>query len=128
MSVIGVTAVANLYCAAGISGPQLQHLFENWGVAAEIQAKAKRPETDTVGGLVANGEAESGITAIATLIATPNIDVVDQTPQEIQSYVSCVGCQQQRARARCRQAVDPVCHRIGRASRDRVKGDRALAR
>jgi molybdate transport system substrate-binding protein len=46
------------YLRAGVSGPYLDGLFERWGIAAELQSKAKRPETDTVGELVAQGEAE----------------------------------------------------------------------
>lgn len=79
------------YLKAGISGPYLQGLFERFGIAAEMQAKAKRTETDTVGELVAGGEAEIGVTAIATLIATRGVDIVGPIPAEIQSYVSFVG-------------------------------------
>jgi molybdate transport system substrate-binding protein len=79
------------YLKAGISGPYLDRLFERWGIAAEMKSKAMRPETDTVGELVAHGEAEIGITAIATMIATPGVDVVGAIPSEIQSYVSFQG-------------------------------------
>jgi molybdate transport system substrate-binding protein len=75
------------YLRAGTSGLYLQDLFERFGIAAELQSKAKRPETDTVGDLVAQGEAEVGVTAIATLIATRGVDVVGPLPPEIQSYV-----------------------------------------
>jgi molybdate transport system substrate-binding protein len=54
------------YLRAGTSEPYLKGLFERFGIAAEIQSKAKRTETDTVGELVAQGAAEIGITAIAT--------------------------------------------------------------
>jgi len=40
-----------------------------------------------VGDLVAAGEAEIGVTAIATLMATRGVDVVGPLPAEIQSYV-----------------------------------------
>ncbi len=76
------------YLKAGTSGPYLERLFETFGIAAELRSKAKRTETDTVGELIAEGEAEVGVTAIATLIATPGIEIVGQIPQEIQSYVS----------------------------------------
>ena len=79
------------YLKAGISGPYLDHLFETWGMAKELQPKSKRTETDTVGELVAQGEAEIGVTAIATLIATPGVEIVGAIPKEIQSYVSFQG-------------------------------------
>jgi molybdate transport system substrate-binding protein len=75
------------YLKAGTSGPYLQGLFERLGVATEVQSKAKRPETDTVGELVARGEAEIGVTAIATLIATRGVEIVGPLPPAIQSYV-----------------------------------------
>ncbi len=49
--------------------------------------KTKRTETDTVGELVAQSEAEIGVTAIATLIATPGIEMVGALSSEIQCYV-----------------------------------------
>jgi molybdate transport system substrate-binding protein len=79
------------YLRAGISGPHLDSLFETWGMAKELQLKSKRTETDTVGELVAQGDAEIGVTAIATLIATPGLEIVGPIPKEIQSYVSFQG-------------------------------------
>jgi molybdate transport system substrate-binding protein len=56
-----------------------------------LQAKSHRPETDTVGDLVAQGDADMGITAIATLRATRGVDVVGPIPSAIQSYVCFEG-------------------------------------
>jgi molybdate transport system substrate-binding protein len=86
-----VDAKSIAYLKAGISGPYLDGLFERFGIAAEVHAKARRPETDTVGELVAHGEAEIGVTAIATLLATQGVDVVGPIPSEIQSYVDFAG-------------------------------------
>ena len=88
------------YLKSGISGPHLQRLFERFGLAEQVQKKAKRPETDTVGELVATGEAELGVTAIATLMATPGIDVIGPIPTEIQAYVCFAGAVSANARAR----------------------------
>jgi molybdate transport system substrate-binding protein len=79
------------YLRAGISGPHLDGLFERFGIASELHSKARRPDTDTVGNLVAGGEAEIGITAIATLMATRGVDVVGPLPSEIQAYVCFAG-------------------------------------
>ena len=79
------------YLRAGISGPYLDTLFEIWGMTEELRPKSKRTETDTVGELVAKGDAEIGVTAIATLIATPGIEIIGPIPKEIQSYVSFQG-------------------------------------
>jgi len=69
------------------SGPYLEALFDRWGIGAELQQKAQRPDTDIVGELVARGEAEIGVTAIATMMATKGVDVVGPIPSEIQSPV-----------------------------------------
>jgi len=87
-TVLDASSIA--YLKAGLSGPHLDELFDRFGIANEVQAKAKRTETDTVGELVAEGDAEIGVTAIATLMATPGIDIVGQIPSDIQSYVSFV--------------------------------------
>lgn len=75
------------YLKTGRSGPYFQGLFEHWGIGSALEAKSKRPDTDTVGELVAAGEAELGITAIATLMATRGVDIVGPIPKELQSYV-----------------------------------------
>jgi molybdate transport system substrate-binding protein len=86
-----VDARSLAYLKAGVSGPYLHGLFERLGIAAELQTKSRRPDTDTVGDLVAAGEAEIGVTAIATLIGTRGVDIVGPLPREIQSYVFFAG-------------------------------------
>jgi molybdate transport system substrate-binding protein len=88
-AVMSVKSIA--YLKAGTSGPYLDGLFERLGITEEIRAKAKRTETDTVGELVAAGEAEIGVTAIATLMATAGLDIIGPLPLEIQSYVDFEG-------------------------------------
>jgi molybdate transport system substrate-binding protein len=75
------------YLQGGASGPYLATLIERLGISAELRAKTTRPEMDIVGDLVARGEADVGVTAISTLMATPGVDVVGPLPPEIQSYV-----------------------------------------
>jgi molybdate transport system substrate-binding protein len=75
------------YLRGGASGPYLAALIERLGIARELQPKTLRPDMDIVGDLVARGEADIGVTAISTLLATPGVEVVGPLPQEIQSYV-----------------------------------------
>jgi molybdate transport system substrate-binding protein len=75
------------YLQGGASGPYLAALIERLGISRELQPKTLRPDMDIVGDLVARGEADIGMTAISTLLATPGIEVVGPLPQEIQSYV-----------------------------------------
>ncbi|MBM3486417.1 MAG: ABC transporter substrate-binding protein [Alphaproteobacteria bacterium] len=82
-----VAARSVAFLKAGISGPHLDQLFARFGIAEAIAAKSHRTETDTVGELVAAGEAEIGVTAIATLMATPGLDIVGPIPAEIQAHV-----------------------------------------
>lgn len=95
-AVLAAKSVA--YLNGGRSGPYLQDLFARWGIGAAVDAKALRPDTDTVGELVAAGEAELGITAIATMMATRGVDVVGRIPAEIQSYVCFAGALGPKAR------------------------------
>jgi molybdate transport system substrate-binding protein len=75
------------YLQGGASGPYLAALIERLGISRELQPKTLRPDMDIVGDLVARGEADIGVTAISTLLATPGVEVVGPLPQEIQSYV-----------------------------------------
>ena len=96
-AVLAAKSVA--FLDGGRSGPYLHELFAGWGIGREIDAKALRPDTDTVGELVAAGEAELGITAIATMMATRGVDVVGRIPAEIQSYVCFAGALGPQSRA-----------------------------
>jgi molybdate transport system substrate-binding protein len=75
------------YLKVGDSGVYLAGLLERLGIAADLKAKTKLPELDIVGDLVAKGEAEIGITAVSTLLATPGVEVVGPLPSEVQFYV-----------------------------------------
>ena len=48
---------------------------------------------------MADGEAEIGVTAIATLINTPGLDIVGPIPDELQSYVVFEGAVSTKATA-----------------------------
>ena len=79
------------YLKTGASGVYLADLTAKLGIADQLRSKSKLPEEDIVGPMVARGEAEIGITAISTLMATPGLSVVGPIPAEIQNYVIFTG-------------------------------------
>ena len=79
------------YLKTGVSGVYLADLVARLGIADQLRGKTKLPEDDIVGPMVARGEAEIGITAISTLLATPGLSVVGPIPAEIQNYVIFTG-------------------------------------
>jgi len=79
------------YLKTGASGIYLAELIRKLGIADQLQGKTKRPEEDIVGPMVARGEADLGITAISTLLATPGVSVVGPIPEAVQSYVIFTG-------------------------------------
>lgn len=74
------------YLKTGATGQYMAELVKRLGIAEQLQAKTLLPETDIVGPMVARGEAELGLAGVATLIATPGVDVVGPLPVEIQFY------------------------------------------
>jgi len=59
-------------------------LFPRLGIADRIRAKSKRVEGESVGAVLARGEAEMGLQQISELLAIPGIDYVGPLPLEIQ--------------------------------------------
>ena len=86
-----LSASSIAYLKTGVSGVYLAELMARLGIADQLRGKTKRPEEDIVGPMVARGEAEIGITAISTLLATPGLSVVGPIPAEIQNYVIFTG-------------------------------------
>ena len=60
-------------------------------IADQLRQKTKRPEEDIAGPMVARGEADLGITAISTLLATRGLSVVGPIPEDVQNYVIFTG-------------------------------------
>jgi molybdate transport system substrate-binding protein len=79
------------YLKTGVSGVYLSKLMQRLDIADQLKSKTKTPEEDIVGPMVARGEAELGITAMSTLLATPGLEVVGPIPAEIQNYVIFTG-------------------------------------
>lgn len=86
-----LTAKSIAYLKTGASGVYLADLMTKLGIADQLRGKTKLPEDDIVGPMVARGEAEIGITAISTLLATPGLSVVGPIPAEIQHHVIFTG-------------------------------------
>ena len=86
-----LTAKSIAYLKTGASGVYLADLMAKLGIADRLRGKTKLPEDDIVGPMVARGEAEIGITAISTLLATPGLSLVGPIPAEIQNYVVFTG-------------------------------------
>ena len=70
------------------SGIYLHQLFDKLGIAAALEAKLTRPDTDIVSELVAKGEVEIGMTVVTQILTTPGVALVGPLPAEIQSYVT----------------------------------------
>jgi len=69
------------------SGLYVAQLLDRLGIAAVVNEKATRPETDIVSELVANGQADLGIVVITQILTTPGVDLLGPLPPEVQSYV-----------------------------------------
>jgi len=71
--------------STGPSGVYLVGLFEKWGVADQIKAKAKITQPGVpVASLVRSGEAEIGFQQVSELIHEPGIDFLGALPNDVQ--------------------------------------------
>ena len=79
------------YLKEGNTGLYIAGLLERLGIAEVLRPKTKLPLTDVVSNMVANGEAEVGLTAISLLIAEPGVETVGPIPPELQFYITFTG-------------------------------------
>ena len=77
--------------AGGSSGIYLSQLFEKWGMADRIKAKAVLVPGGLVAERVVNGQADIAIHQISEILAVPGATLVGPIPAEIQNYTVYTG-------------------------------------
>ena len=77
--------------AGGSSGIYLSQLFEKWGMAERIKAKAVLVPGGLVAQRVVNGQADIAIHQISEILAVPGATLVGPIPAEIQNYTVYAG-------------------------------------
>jgi molybdate transport system substrate-binding protein len=77
--------------SGGSSGIYLDKLFERWGMADEIRAKAKLKRGGYVADLLVSGDAELGIHQISEIVPVKEVILVGPLPAEIQNYTTYAG-------------------------------------
>lgn len=77
--------------AGGSSGIYLDRLFERWGIAPQVRAKAVLVPGGLVATRVVDGSAEVAIHQISEILAVPDAVLVGPLPAEIQNYTVYAG-------------------------------------
>jgi molybdate transport system substrate-binding protein len=77
--------------AGGSSGIYLDRLFEHWGIAPQVRAKAVLVPGGLVATRVVNGQADVAIHQISEILAVPDAVLVGPLPAEIQNYTVYAG-------------------------------------
>jgi molybdate transport system substrate-binding protein len=80
----GAKSIAYLRVGSGLYVESLVHRLD---IAAAIQSKVTRPESDIVCELVGRGEIELGVVVVTQILTTPGVELAGPLPPEIQSYV-----------------------------------------
>ncbi|MBA2962039.1 MULTISPECIES: molybdate ABC transporter substrate-binding protein [Ramlibacter] len=96
--------------AGGSSGIYLAQLFEQWGIAPQVKAKAVLVPGGLVAERVMNGQAEVAVHQISEILAVPGAVLVGPLPAEIQNYTVYAGAIGAQARdpAAARQLLDTL--------------------
>ena len=91
-ALLSARAVAYIDPAAGgSSGIYLSQLFEKWGMAERIKAKAVLVPGGLVAERVVNGQADIAIHQISEILAVSGATLVGPIPAEIQNYTVYAG-------------------------------------
>jgi molybdate transport system substrate-binding protein len=77
--------------AGGSSGIYLDRLFERWGIAPQVRAKAVLVPGGLVATRVVDGSADIAIHQISEILAVPDAVLVGPLPAEIQNYTVYAG-------------------------------------
>ncbi|MEP6790761.1 MAG: substrate-binding domain-containing protein [Ramlibacter sp.] len=86
-ALLDARAVARIDPAAGgSSGIYLVKLFEKWGIAERIRAKAVLVPGGLTAERVVNGEADVALQQMSELVVVPGVKVVGPLPAEVQNY------------------------------------------
>jgi molybdate transport system substrate-binding protein len=72
--------------SGGSSGIYLAKLFQQWGIAQQIDAKAVKVHGGSVAEHIVDGEAVLGIHQISEILPTKGVTLVGPLPAEIQNY------------------------------------------
>lgn len=83
-----VNAKSVTYTPGGTTGTHLAQVLARLGISEEMKTKTRPEQTpERIVQAVADGEAELGFTAIATIMATPGVAVLGPFPPELQNYI-----------------------------------------
>lgn len=77
--------------AGGSSGIYLDRLFERWGIAPQVRAKAVLVPGGLVATRVVDGSADLAIHQISEILAVPEAVLVGPLPAEVQNYTVYAG-------------------------------------
>jgi molybdate transport system substrate-binding protein len=77
--------------AGGSSGIYLDQLFERWGIAPQVRAKAVLVPGGLVAERVVSGAADVAIHQVSEILAVPDAVLVGTIPAEIQNYTVYAG-------------------------------------
>lgn len=91
-ALLAARAVAYIDPAAGgSSGIYLSQLFERWGLASQIKAKAVLVPGGLVAERLVSGEADLALHQISEILAVPGAVLVGPIPRDVQNYTVYAG-------------------------------------